>query len=145
IKYPLVSHPSMPYEIIDHTADIGIRVLEETTEKAFETAVRALFELIVEGTVEIKSSREVKCSASEKDQLLVDLLSELLYIFDVEHFVAAKVDATITSGAEGFELVATLGGETLDLARHDVVMEVKAATYHMLEVEGGRITVLFDI
>jgi len=65
------------------------------------------------------------------EQLLVDWLSELVYIHDVEHLVFGEFDVEINEK----ELRAKAYGEEYDISKHGYGMEIKAVTYHMLEVK----------
>ncbi|MDG6221076.1 MAG: archease [Candidatus Thermoplasmatota archaeon] len=135
----------MGYEIIDHTADVGIRVTESTMEEAFSTAAKAMFELIVAGDVRTQVRKDLDVEAPDHERLLVAFLSELLYFFDVEHYVVKEAKVNISGDEKGFFLSAKLGGDTVDFERHEILTEIKAVTYHMLSVEDGNLQVLFDI
>jgi SHS2 domain-containing protein len=76
---------------------------------------------------------------------VVDWLNELLYIFDVEHVVFSRFDVIDLNENK---LRAEVYGEKVDLSRHKLKREVKAATYHSLEIRrenGYRIQVILDI
>jgi SHS2 domain-containing protein len=73
-------------------------------------------------------------------------LNELLYLFEVEHMIFKRFEITLLSPTQ---LTARCHGEKLDLGRHSLKREVKAATYHMLSINGEHTTytarVIFDI
>ena len=48
----------MPYELIDHTADIGIRATGRDIKDLFETAARAMYEQIVDTAMLIAKHRK---------------------------------------------------------------------------------------
>jgi SHS2 domain-containing protein len=95
----------------------------------------------------VRSERTVEFSIAgdDVDYLLFDWLSELLYRFEREHFLASEIDVTRTANG----LTARVRGETLDPARHIVSHEVKAITYHQLHVQqtadGWEVEVIVDI
>lgn len=81
------------------------------------------------------------------EELLLDWLEELLYVFEVEGLLFREVAAEVTQVAEGedpaedatpaWRLVATARGEPRDLDRHPHKVLVKAVTWHGLHVTPG--------
>lgn len=117
------------YQIISHTADLQLKFFGNSFKELFENAVYGMFDAIKphylskdlqEFTVEIK--------ASNRELLLVDFLSEALYLSDA-HSVAFK-KAQIKQLTEN-DIKATLQGSSI--SGFDVV-EIKAVTYHNLEI-----------
>ena len=136
-----------PFEIIEHTADVGIVARGATLEELFANAARALFALMVElAGVEERQERQVVVTAQDWSGLLVNWLSELLYYVDAEELLLRRFQV---QELKPFRLVARAFGETIDRQRHQLHFGVKAVTKHMLEVrqEDGhwRAQVLFDI
>jgi SHS2 domain-containing protein len=130
------------YEIIDHTADIVIRTTGTNMDNAFENAAYALFDTMCDAsTVKPVKIKKVECEANDLEQLLVDWLSRLLFIWDDMLF--SEFEVTIT----GTKLQAKIKGEKLDADKHQLKTDIKAITYHMLEVnqKTNTIQVLFDI
>jgi len=135
------------FEIIDHTADVGIVAYGTNLEELFSNAALALFSLIVEpGSIEEKLHRNLKVSSEDRDSLLVNWLNELIYVFDAEHILFRRFD--INSLSENL-LRATCYGESFNPMKHKIKIGVKAATYHMLTLEkntgGYKARVIFDI
>jgi len=89
------------------------------------------------------TTKRVECQADDLEQLLVDWLSELLFICDVDDMLFSGFEVNIT----GTQLTAQVRGEKMDSARHHLKTDIKAITYHMLEVDKSTNTVqvLFDI
>jgi len=85
----------------------------------------------------------IKAKADDLEQLLVDWLSELLYICDTQDLLFSEFEVSIT----GTELIGKARGEVMDPSRHGLKTEIKAVTYHMLEVNKSEnyVQVLFDI
>lgn len=134
------------FEIIDHTADVGIIAYGADINQAFVNAARALFSLITElDDVEEVMHRDIELTAPDQESLLVGWLNELIYLFDAENVIFKRFDITELSHTH---LRARSYGQKVDSARHKLKMGVKAATYHMLKVDesnGGRVQVLFDV
>jgi SHS2 domain-containing protein len=126
------------FEILNHTADIGIIVHGENLKTLFENAGEAFFRLITDlRKVKRRVERRVNIGGESLDRLMVDWLSELLYLHDVENllFKGFKVDSV---GEDG--LKAVVKGELFQEGVHVIKTEVKAVTYHQIEVrrENGR-------
>ena len=132
------------YQIIDHTADIVIRTSGKDMNEAFENVAYALFDTMCDAsTVKPIKIKKVECEAGDLEQLLVDWLSRLLFLCDVDDMLFSEFEVTIT----GTKLQARIKGEKLDAEKHQLKNDVKAITYHMLEVDQktNTIQVLFDI
>ncbi len=135
------------FEILDHTADIGVIVHGENLKALFENAGEAFFHLITDlRKVRRRIERRVNIGGESLDRLMVDWLSELLYLHDVENllFKEFKVDSVGEGG-----LKAVVKGELFQEGVHVIKTEVKAVTYHQIEVrkENGRwrAQVIFDL
>jgi len=135
------------FEILDHTADIGIIVHAENLKALFENAGEAFFHLITDlRKVKRRVERRVSIRGESLDRLMVDWLSELLYLHDVENllFKGFKVDSV---GEDG--LKAIVKGEPFQEGVHVIKTEVKAVTYHQIEVRqekrGWRAQVILDL
>ena len=132
------------YEIIDHTADIAIRTSGEDMNQAFENAAYALFDTMCDAsTVKPAKVKKLEMESEDPEQLLVDWLSRLLFICDVDGMLFSEFEVRIT----GNTLKATIKGEKLDPMKHRLKTDIKAITYHMLEVDAksNTVQVLFDV
>lgn len=121
----------MPYEYLDHTADLGIRAAGDTLEQAFGQGAQAMLDAIADThSIQPQLACEVTCSAPDIPALFCEWLNELLYQAEVQRAVwqSAHVDRVWQTGAD-WMLEGAARGETLDLNRHVLHTEVKAATY----------------
>jgi SHS2 domain-containing protein len=126
------------FEILDHTADIGLIVYGENLRVLFENAGEAFFHIITDlRKVRRRVEKRIDIKGESLDRLMVDWLSELLYLHDVESllFKGFKVDSVGEGG-----LKAIVKGEPFQEGVHVIKTEVKAVTYHQIEVrqENGR-------
>ncbi len=140
----------MPYRPLDHTADLGVEVWAGSLEELFGESLRALTDCITEvERVEPRRAWPVRLAAPDLEQLLVEWLSEALYLFDARDLLASGARLEITAGGERCELEGELLGEPRDARRHPLKVPLKAVTYHGLEVVraggGWRATLIFDI
>ena len=120
------------FEILDHTADIGLLVYGENLKALFENAGEAFFRLITDvRRVRYRVEKRIDIRGESLDRLMVDWLSELLYLHDVENllFREFKVES---AGEDG--LRAVVKGEPFQEGVHVIKTEVKAVTYHRIEV-----------
>ena len=134
------------FEIIDHTADVGIRAYGADMKAAFANAAKGLFSLITElDDVEEVLHRDTELTAPDRESLLVAWLNELIYLFDVENIIFKRFDIDQLGNTR---LKARSYGQKVDSSRHKLKMGVKAATHHMLKVDqsnGVKVQVLLDI
>ena len=129
--------PTKGYEYLEHTADAKFRAYGNTLEEAFQNAGVAMFNVMINtGGISDEVSEKIELTSEDLDGLLVDWLSELLYLFEVEQVVFGKfkIDG-ITEKDGNYSLSAIAYGESLDLSRHKFGTEVKAVTYNSLKVE----------
>ena len=134
------------FEIINHTADVGIIAYGADMNETFANAAKALFSLITElDDVEEAIYRDIELTAPDQESLLVGWLNELIYLFDAENIIFKRFDVTQLSQTQ---LKARSYGHKVDSSKHKLKTGVKAATYHMLKIDksnGGKVQVLFDI
>lgn len=135
------------FEVFNHTADIGLIIHGENLKALFENAGEAFFHLITDlRKVRRRIERRIHIGGESLDRLMVDWLSELLYLHDVENllFKGFQVESV---GEDG--LRAVVKGEPFQEGVHVIKTEVKAVTYHRIEVrqENGRwrAQVIFDL
>jgi len=141
------------YEIIEHTADIGMKVYGKKLETLFLNAARAMFEIILEDIkkrpvfqkIEYKKFLLNKQSSSLED-VFVAWLSELLYLFSTEGLIMDKADI---QKLDSSNIQAEITGRIFDPDFYRIKTEIKAVTYHELEVKetdkGYEARVIFDV
>ncbi len=134
-------------EIIDHTADVAIRVRTASLEELFRQAAAGMYTVI--GNVRTASDARrinIALDADGAEQLLHDWLAELLFRFDARH----EVISDVTFDRLDDRCLRVHGAvSSLDVARSDLSREIKAVTYHGLTITRSpgafEVTVLFDI
>jgi len=140
-----------PFEFIDHTADVGIKVWGTTLTELFENAAIGMFSVIAgEGYKahgsKIEKKIEISKNADNLEEILVSWLSELLYIFNREkiYFNNFKISSLNDSGIK-----AEANGVNIDLYQSNLYTEIKAVTFHNLKIEetadGFNCTIIFDV
>ena len=133
------------FQLIEHTADIGLTAYGSNLAEAFANAAYGLFSIITElNRVREVESLVVAVNAEDAEGLLFNWLNQLIYVFEVERLLFKGFD--VTEFTE-HDLKATCRGERYDPSRHQLKLGVKSATYHMLKVdmEKNRVQVIFDV
>ena len=134
------------YEQIDISGDVGLMIRGKNLEELFENAAEGMFELIT-STPEIKETekREVIISSENMENLLVQWLNELVFLFDTYGFTG-KISSV---GFQDKTLKASISGGIFNPEVNESRLLIKAATYHNLSLKKTRshweATVIFDI
>ncbi|MDD3934592.1 MAG: archease [Methanoculleus sp.] len=135
----------MSFEELDHTADVLMRVRGATITEVFSDAGRALFHVMYGPCEDRGIERQISLAAEDLESLLIDYLSELLFITDVENIVFCTFDVDI----QGTRLSAVIRGEPFDPARHSAGALIKGVSYFGLEIvkeeEAYVVDIIFDI
>lgn len=137
---------SKDFEILEHTADIGIMACGQDLKETFANTARGMFSIITDlKRVRAESKREVTVEAADTGSLLVAWLNELIFLFDTQSFLGKKFEVT---ELDGQHLKASVFGEKADRKRHRIKRGIKATTYHQLEIRHNglcHVRVYFDI
>lgn len=123
----------MTHRFLPHTADIKVAFETDTLEALLVEATKVMRGLLA-GTspVEPREERLVELECSDRAELFLAYLKELLYLFAAHGFLVAAVEI---DSVDQTKLVARVRGEGLDAKRHEHQPEVKAVTRHDLVVE----------
>lgn len=135
------------YTLLDHTADLGIRVWGADLTRLFENAGKTLMQILLRGESFQKAlPKRISLSGDDLADLMVRWLGEILYLLEGEEHVVTSfriVDVRPSS------LDAALETVPFDPAFHEILNEIKAVTYHQIEVaqKGNRweAQVIFDL
>ncbi|HTZ39870.1 MAG TPA: archease [Syntrophales bacterium] len=136
-----------PYHAIDHTADLGLVIMGASEGDLFSNAAFAVFDIITDlERVEPREIRRIAVEGDSREDLLVNFLREVLYLYNGEGWLLKQ--AHITRIGEK-DLEAEVLGEPFDSQKHEICKEIKAVTYHQTEVrktlEGWTARVIFDV
>jgi SHS2 domain-containing protein len=135
------------YQTFEHTADLGLHIEAPNRDALFAEAGRAFLSILVENPEDVRPECEIhfEIEGSELDFLLFDWLNELLFHFERDRLLLSEFNVTL----DEIGLKAKGRGEPLDRNRHELSHEVKAITYHQLEVKpiehGWQARVIVDI
>ena len=123
----------MSFELLEHPADIGFRARGATLEELFASCACALVSIILDPSV-IRPIESVSIpgAGGDLESLLVNWLNEVLYQVDGRRLALAEFAVAQVSETH-VECIAK--GEPRDHKRHPSRFDVKAVTYHQLNVE----------
>ena len=121
------------YEYFDVTADIGFKSYGETLNEAFENAGLAIFNIISD-TSDIEPLMEISFKIRSEDEisLLYDYLEELLFYHEIEFMLFSEFHVEIY---DDLTLKATIRGEEINWDKHERKTEIKAITFHKMDVK----------
>jgi protein archease len=137
----------MPYELIDHTADIGIYVSGSTIKDLFETAAIAMVEQIVDTkTLKGRNSQRLQVSGIDKTDLLINFLRELLSVWTIGEHLVKNV---YINDIDNTYLTANITWDKFNPKTHEILTDIKAVTYHGIRVKQKnntwQATIIFDV
>jgi SHS2 domain-containing protein len=140
--------PQKPdFIILDHTADLGILVRGTDTKDLFTRTAHAMTYIMVKTGPEGKSrSTNVSITGQDLDELMVNWLGEILYLFHGEKEIIKDIMITSISKSH---LDATIEVISFAPELHEILYEIKAVTYHQIgvtEMKGyWEAKVIFDL
>ena len=130
---------------VDHTGDAGIEVTAPSRAELMRRALLGMASLMVGGDIRERERRTISIEGADDEDLLHDFLAAALNLFLVDGFIWRDVAVE----DRGSRIEAELRGERLDRARHEYRGEIKAVTYHQINVNetngAWQARVIFDI
>ncbi|SPD72761.1 conserved hypothetical protein [uncultured Desulfobacterium sp.] len=120
------------FMLLDHTADLGIMVRGSDIKDLFEKAGLALIQIMINpGPDRANKSIQLSLEGNDPAELMVNWLGEILYLFDGEKEIVTGI---IINSISPTYIDATLKTVSFDPEHHDIICEIKAVTYHQIEV-----------
>lgn len=117
-----------PYEVFEHTADVGLHAYGRDLPELFSHAAQGMESLMV-APEQIKpaTTREVTVEAHDHLSLLIGWLDELIFLFDTQFLLVRDVEILDLTETR---LQARVMGEAYDAQRHELASAIKAVTWH---------------
>ena len=135
----------MSYIELPHTADIKIRVTSESLEGLFSETATAMMTILYGRTGPGTIHRTISIGSDSPEELMIDFLSEVLYISEVDGLVFSSFSVSLA----GNSLTATLTGEPFDPSKHRGGAEIKGVSYSGLRIlkedDAYVLDILFDV
>jgi SHS2 domain-containing protein len=136
-----------PYEVFEHTADVGLHAFGSTLPELFIHAAEGMESLMVPPEqVRVLVGREIAAEGHDLVSLLIAWLNEFIFLFDTEYllFREFEIEALTETHLKG-----RASGEPYDVQRHALSSAIKAVTWHEAAVEltndGYKARIIFDI
>lgn len=126
------------FEINDKLSvtDIGIDISGDCLEDLFIAGAEGMFEVLLENrSIGDTLEKTIELNSNSIDELLVDWLSELLYLFDTDELISTNIEMSISQKPAGFYLTGQVKfrkfNAEIDVAKN----EIKAVTYYKLSIK----------
>ena len=137
----------MHYKLINHTADLGIHVFGTDPVELFANAAFATFDMLTEiDSLKSLKATNLRVTGDDWSDLMVNWLRELLYLWNGKELLVKKAQILALSEKE---LSANVELDPFDPDRHEIKIEIKAVTYHQIQVsegpKGWEAKIIFDI
>jgi len=142
------------YRPVEHTADLGLKVWGRNPRELLEEAASGLVaQMFNPALVLEKEKREISLEAESVEELLFQWLKEIIFLAEQEGILFCRFqiekDNFSIRNAKTAKIQASLFGEKVDPARHDICIEIKAVTRHGLYVRKNgpwwEANILFDV
>jgi len=130
--------------VLEHTADVGLRGFGKTPEELFAAMAVGMIRLILspDSQVSHTEERHIEVEGYDPESLMVAWLSELLFQIYSEGFLPGGIQSikiqepeNVSADSGGYSASAVISGEKFQPETHELVLEIKGVTYHMLKVE----------
>lgn len=143
----------MPYRFLEDVAiaDVAFEATGKTVKEMLESAALAITNTMIKdmSDIEPKVKREFSIEAKDIEMLLFNMLQEIIFYKDSEMLLFNKFDLDIAPHKKSWRLDVVAHGEELDMKKHELLVDVKAVTFHNFKVEeteeGWRAQVILDV
>ena len=134
----------MGIQYLEHATDAFIEVTASSLNDSFTLAGQSVVDITLDSkTIEEKKQRNISVSGKDLRYLLFNWLEEVNYQLITEGFAIARFSLDISKNST-YELTSTIYGEPIDLKKHHFKMEIKAPTFHMMEIkQNDQVTMRF--
>ena len=127
----------MSYKSLEHATDAIFEVTAKNLEEAFVVAAKSVIDTILDmNSVEEKEERTLAVDGKDLNYLLYNWLEEIIILTITDGFAAKTVSVKIEKNSE-YRISAVLSGEKIDIKKHHFKVEIKAPTFHDMEIRHG--------
>jgi SHS2 domain-containing protein len=130
------------HELLEHTADVGLRVWAATLDELFAESAAGLIDVMGTAVGPADRRESVDLEARDLGALFVDWLSEVLFLFEARDIVPRAIDVHVER--DPWRLRATIEGPSAERFTQSGPA-VKAVTYHGLHVDENEARVYLDV
>lgn len=134
----------MSYKLLEHATDAFVEITASDLKEAFIQAGYSVVETTLEReTIEEKEERIISVKGKDLKYLLFNWLEEVIFQLITEGFAIHRFKIELKKGID-YEIISTLYGEPINLQKHHFKVEIKAPTFHLMEiVEGKKVLMRF--
>ncbi|HEX9454383.1 MAG TPA: archease [Candidatus Binatia bacterium] len=124
---------SKKYRITTHQSELAVRITGNSQADLFTNSAFALFDVMTDiANVETKESIPLEVEGSDRDDLMVNWMRELLYLYQasgylLKEFKIVEVKDTMVK--------AEVSGEKIDPDRHEIKQEITTVAFHKSRME----------
>lgn len=135
------------FKFLPHTADAKFQAFGLTLEEAFSHAALALCSLMWEPSrIDLTQELDIEVTGRDLEQLLMNFLEEILYLYETQNFLLGEVDELKISKRttdSGYLLRAKFKGDRIKEKDERVFGDVKAITYNEMKIiqESGKVLI----
>jgi SHS2 domain-containing protein len=128
---------SWEFNFIDHTADIAVEVKADTIEELFTASAFAWQESVIEkDMINLPDKHEIIIEELSYEELLVRFLDELNFLFLTRKWIMREINKIeLKKDIDKIKLRVFVTGENFDEKRHQFKVEIKAVTFHQMEIK----------
>ena len=124
----------MSYKLLDHATDAIIKVTAKDIDEAFTVAGQSVADITLDSKAVLKKDeRRIAVSAEDLRYLLYNWLEAVIYLLITEGFAISEIKAKVEKTNQ-YNIEATAYGEPIDLKKHGFKVEIKAPTFHEMEI-----------
>ena len=125
----------MSIRYLEHATDAFIEVKADSLEEAFVKAGEAVVEITLDrNSVKETEKRVLTVSGEELRHILFNWLEEVIYQLITEGFAISRFDLKLSKNGK-YSIKSTVYGEPIDLEKHHFKVEIKAPTFHLMEIK----------
>lgn len=128
----------MSYKLLEHATDAFIEVTAPNLKEALTIAAESVVDTTIErSTVDEKDEMIIKVSGKDLKYLLLNWLEAVIYQLITDGFAIHRFEIDLQKRKQ-YELSAKTFGEPIDLKKHHFKVEIKAPTFHLMEISEGK-------
>ena len=121
------------YRILNRASDLVIKIFGKSQAELFANSAFALFDLMTEvDKVEVQEHLLLEVEGVDRDDLMVNWMRELLYLFQVSGYLLK--DFQVREARDNF-VRGEVSGEKFDPDRHELRREIRSIAYHQSRME----------
>ncbi len=128
----------MPYRFLEGwtLADVAFEATGKDTVELFTDAGIAVLATMVLDVASVGTTvvREVNIEAESLEMLLFKFLDEIIFFKDAENLLFSSMTIRLSTDKK-YSLSGQLEGEKIDPNKHELLVDVKAVTFHRFEVK----------